>query len=207
MEEVALRMKEAGRQDLILEENEDGYRRGETFRSCHYQALRPLSRMAVLAGFLSLWLKKCVVPSPPRDDISIMAVFPAVDLALGRDLGLLPAMVCNIQRGLRALKDAFCSESRRKKATSVLPSEGRNPRVELPYTYLMSWFAMHCPTLIKPGVVPEGEGDVASVCLFERSSWAAGYVAEARKLVRHKDSYIICRCSPNVSGAGYSEEF
>ena len=99
MEEVAVHMKKANKADLILDENQDGHLRGEIFRNCHYQALRPISRIAALAGFLSLWLKRCVLQSPPRDDISIMVIFPTVDLTLGRALGLLPAMVCGIQHG------------------------------------------------------------------------------------------------------------
>ena len=187
IEEVASHIEKAERSDLTLDEDRDGYRRGEVFRNCHYHALKPLSQMAALAGFLSLWLKKCVIPSPPRDGISIMAIFPAVDLALGRDIGLLPAMVCGIQHGLRSLRDAFCWDHRNKKI--VPPCEGRNPRIELPYAYLMAWFAMHCPALIKPSIAPENEDNAASIQNYERSQWNATYVVAARKLVRYKDNY------------------
>jgi hypothetical protein len=198
MEEVAFRMQQANMSDLTLEENEGEYRRGETFRNHHYQALRPLSRMATLAGFLSLWLKKCVIPSPPRDGISIMAIFPAVDLACGKDIGLLPAMVCGIQHGLRSLRDAFCRENKKL----VPPCDGRNPRIELPYAYLMAWFVMHCPALIKPDAAPENGGNAASIQRYERSQWNASYVAAARKLVRYKDSYTLFRCFPDMDGGG-----
>ena len=111
-----------------------------------------------------------------------------MDLAFGRDIGLLPAMVCGIQHGLRALGDSFCLHHRNKKIVS--PSEGRNPRIELPYAYLTARFAMHCPALIKPGVAPEGDG-AASICKYERSHWTATYVAAARKMVHYKDNYIL----------------
>jgi len=47
---------------MVLEEDDDTYEKG--LRSFHHQARRPKSRKALLAGFLSVWLKRCVVPSP-----------------------------------------------------------------------------------------------------------------------------------------------
>jgi len=39
----------------------------------------------------------------------------------------------------------------------VFPRDGPS-RVELPYAYLMAWFALHCPVLIQLGEEsPEGE--------------------------------------------------
>jgi len=67
-----------------------------------------MSQKALLAGFLSVWLKKCVVPSSSHDRILSWVLLPAVYLVHGKPLGLLPAMVCGIQRGLRALTEAFC---------------------------------------------------------------------------------------------------
>ena len=54
-------------------------------------------------------------------------------------------------------------------------SEGRprvktpNPKIELPYTYLMAWYVMHCPPLIT--VVPLSAGFVPFVQKLENSSW------------------------------------
>ena len=99
--------------------------------------------------FLSVWLKRCVVSSPSSDIILPTVLLPAVCLVHGRCLGLLLAMVCCIQRGLRALTEAFCRPpmTKRKKCT-ILPRDGPNPRIGLPYTYLMAWFGLHCPAII-----------------------------------------------------------
>lgn len=59
-----------------------------------------------------LWLKRCVVPSLPKDTIAINVVYPAVLLAYRRPFGLLPAMVSNLQTGLRALSIGFLSKDK-----------------------------------------------------------------------------------------------
>ena len=56
-----------------------------------------------------LWLKKCVGPTLPHEAITINVVYPAILLAHGRPLGLLPAMVSCIQSGLRVLTTQFCN--------------------------------------------------------------------------------------------------
>nr|ABD63197.1 hypothetical protein 20.t00049 [Asparagus officinalis] len=71
------------------------------FESFHYQALIPISNAALLAGFLMLWLKRCVVPTRPVDALAIEVVYPAVLLAHGRPVSLLSAMVGCLQYGLR----------------------------------------------------------------------------------------------------------
>jgi len=135
-------------------------------------------------------------------------LLPAVRLVHGHRLGLLPAMVCCIQRGLRALTEGFCrpSASRRGKG-AILPCDGPNPRVGLPYTYLMAWFALHCPTLIGAGVDPPQDVHTALLRRFEGCSWQKIYVAEARKLVRRYDAYSLFRCFPRMRDAGYNGEF
>ena len=80
-------------------------------------------------------------------------VYPAVLLAYEKSIILLPAMVAGIQSGLRALVKSLCQ------VEAIVDSEGRpevdskerlrvktpNPRIELPYTYLMAWYVMHHP--------------------------------------------------------------
>ena len=82
--------------DIILEEDEGIYEKGNTFKSFHGQASQSMSQKALLAVFCSVWLQKCVIPSPPHDGISTMTIFPAVQLFHERALGLLPTMVCRI---------------------------------------------------------------------------------------------------------------
>ena len=83
-------------EDVGLDEDNDIYEKGNRFKSFHRQANHPMSRKALLVGFLSVWLKKYVVPSPPRDGILSWVLFPTVQLAHGKPLGLLPVMVCCI---------------------------------------------------------------------------------------------------------------
>lgn len=74
----------------------------------------------MIARFLMLWLKQCIVPSLPKDAIAINMLYPVVLLAYGRPFGLLSAMVCNLQSGLQMLYDDFLLEDKSKgKATEV----------------------------------------------------------------------------------------
>jgi len=45
------------------ESNEDTFKPDNIFDSFHHQAKIPISDKALLAGFLMLWLKQCVVTS------------------------------------------------------------------------------------------------------------------------------------------------
>ena len=107
-DDIFRRKQEHSQGDLILEENDGPYEKGDILRSFHHQARRPTSRKALLAGFLTAWLKRCVVPSSSGDVIHPTVLLPVVRLVYDRSLRLLLAMVCYIQRGLRALTEAFC---------------------------------------------------------------------------------------------------
>jgi len=67
-EDIRQKMVSSAHED-ILEEDERIYEKGDRFRSFNHQVKHPMSRKALLAGFLSVWLKKCVVPSPLHDGI------------------------------------------------------------------------------------------------------------------------------------------
>jgi len=58
-------MKVGNHEDVVMEEDGNEYERGDVFLSFHRQAFRPLSQQVLLAGYLSAWLKRCVVPSAP----------------------------------------------------------------------------------------------------------------------------------------------
>jgi len=62
---------------------EDTFRPGTIFESFHYQAKTPISIRALLAGFLILWLKRCVVPTLPHEVIVADVVYLAIILAFG----------------------------------------------------------------------------------------------------------------------------
>jgi len=112
-----------------------------------------------------LWLKRFVLPTLPYEVIITDVVYPAVLLAHGKSTSLLPVMVAGIQRGLRALAKSLCQ------VEAIVASQGRpiidsevktpNPKVELPYTYLMAWYVMHCPSLMT--VVSPSEGFIPFV--------------------------------------------
>jgi len=104
---IAKAMKAGGHEDVVLEEDDGEYKRGDIFLSFHRQAKGPMSRKVLLAGYLSIWLKRCVILSPPYDGNTPLVILPAVQLVYRQSLGLLLAMVCRIQNGLRTLMEQF----------------------------------------------------------------------------------------------------
>ena len=87
---------------------------------------------------------------------------------------------------------------------TILPCDRPNPRIGSPYTYLMAWFALHCPSIIQAGEEPPEGVRMALLRRFEGCSW---YVAAVRKLLSRYDVYSLFRCFPYIRGAGYGEEF
>jgi len=117
-------------------------------------------------------------------------------------------MVCCIQRGFHVLTEAFCRPPTRNRGKgTVPPRDGPNPRVEMPYIYLMTWFALHYPVIIQPGEEPPEGVRIAHLRRFEGSLWERIYVAGVRKLLCRHDAYNFYRCFPYIQDAGYSEEF
>ena len=129
-----------------------------------------------------------MVPTLSHEVIVADVVYPAVLLAYGKSITLLLAMVVGIQSGLRALVKSLCQ------VEAIVDSEGRpeidsegrprvktpNPRIELPYTYLMAWYVMHCPSLMT--VVPLSAGFVPFVQKLENSSWSNYYMFYVRNV-------------------------
>ena len=82
-------------------------------------------------------------------------VYSTVLLAFGRGIALLPTMVGCIQSRLQALTKTFY------KVEALVDADGNaltnqhgdpevkvpNLRIEFPYTYLVAWYVMHCPSL------------------------------------------------------------
>ncbi|ONK80910.1 uncharacterized protein A4U43_C01F23120 [Asparagus officinalis] len=93
--------------------------------------------MTLLAGYLAIWLKKCVVPYQSGDTLPLEVLYPAIQLAYKKELSLLPVMVANIHRGLRQISSAFTRKE--GEPSAQIPTI----KVELPYTYLMAWFVLH----------------------------------------------------------------
>lgn len=87
-----------------------------------------------------------MVPTSPHDALTLELVYPAVWLAYGDRIALLPATMVSIQGRLQRMTKAL-------RTVWKTP-----PRIDMSYTYLMAWYVMHCsPPMHKPGV---GPGDV-----------------------------------------------
>jgi len=106
-EEIAERIS-ASSSSYTTESDKDTFKSDMNLKSFHHQIKIPISNRALLAGFLILWLKRCVVPTLPHEVVIADVVYPAVLLAHGKFIALLPVMVAGIQSGLRALTKSFC---------------------------------------------------------------------------------------------------
>jgi len=122
-------------------------------------------------------------------------------------------MVARIQSGLRALvKSLYQVEAIVDiEGRPVVDSEGRlrvktpNPRIELPDTYLMAWYVMHCPSLMT--VVPLSAGFVPFVQKLDNSSWTHYYMFYVRKSILNISNYQLDRCFPEIADASYGDKF
>jgi hypothetical protein len=136
-----------------------------------------------------------VVPTLPHEAITVDVVYPTVLLAHGRPLGLLPAMVSCIQSGLRSLTTQFCNVIVEVDGfgEDVLDRNGDpkritpKPRVELLYTYLVTWYIMHCPALMS--AIPSYEVNVPFVHKLESSTWLVNYSAAIRRTIQSSANY------------------
>lgn len=81
----------------------------------------------------------------PKEALSLEVVYPIVLLAHGHSLNLLLAMVYSIQNRLRMLTNKFCKVKKVCDKDGSSKTKTLNPRIELPYTYLMASFMLHCP--------------------------------------------------------------
>jgi len=90
------------------ESNEYTFKPDTIFESFHHQAKISISDRALLAVFLMLWLKRCVMPTLSHEIRAANVVYPAVLLDHDRPLGLLPVMMRCLQSGLRMLTLSFC---------------------------------------------------------------------------------------------------
>ena len=90
-EEIAKRIS-ASTSLYTTESNKDTFKPDMVFKSFHYQARIPKSDRALLAGFHMLWFKCCVVPTLPHEVIVVDVAYPAVLLAYGKSIALLPAI-------------------------------------------------------------------------------------------------------------------
>ena len=115
-------------------------------------------------------------------------------------------MVARIQNVLRALVKSLCQVEAivDSQGRPAVDSEGRpevktpNPRIELPYTYLMAWYVMHCPPLMT--AVPSSKGFVPFVQRMENSIWSHYYMFYVRNSIMNSLNYQLDRCFPEIFG-------
>jgi len=160
-----------------------------------------------------LWLKRCIIPTLPHEVIIADVVYPAVLLAYGRSLSLLSAMVGCLQSVLRTLCQSLYNVvvEKDKEGYVVVSTDGRprvrtpNPHLELPYTYLMTWYIMHCPTLMS--AVQSSEDSMPFVQRLECLAWNGWYMLKIRQILQCSMNYQLVRCFPEFSRALYGEKF
>jgi len=90
----------SGHDDVILEEDDRVYEKSGSFKRFHHQVHQLMACPSLLTSFLSVWLKKCVVPSLRHDVILSIVLLLVIQLVYKSALGLLLTMVCSIQHGL-----------------------------------------------------------------------------------------------------------
>src|SRR4051812_35633834 len=78
-------------------------------RNFCYFGKRPMTSRARLAGFLSIWHGKCAVPT--REVATVGVLLPTARLACGIRIALVPAIIANIQHGLREVSTAYIANS------------------------------------------------------------------------------------------------
>ena len=74
-EEITERIS-ASTSSYTMESNEDTFKPDTAFESFHHQAKILIFDQALLAGFLTLWLKRCMVPTLPHKVIVADVVYP-----------------------------------------------------------------------------------------------------------------------------------
>ena len=147
--------------------------------------MKPISNHALLAGFLMIWLKRCVIPSPPHDVITGEVIFPAVLLAFGIRLALLPAMIADIQAGLRQWGQSLLNRD-------------KDSRIGMPYVYLIAWYVMHCPPLMHTPTLDSNNIPFAQ--RLERSNWLVEFLPSVRPVVASWSNYLTCPCFVHIPG-------
>ena len=132
-------------------------------------------------GFLSIWLAKCVVPT--REAVTVGALLPATHLACGVRIALVPAIIANIQHGLREM------------AASYLKDSSKPPRARFAYTFLVSWYVPHCPAMMT--LMPSLDLTTPFVESVAACLWTTSQRPEIRQLLSRPENYQLYRCPPS----------
>src|SRR4051812_43048973 len=140
-----------------------------------------MTSRARFAGFLSIWLAKCVVPT--REAVTVGVLLPAARLACGVRIALVPAIIANIQHGLREVSASYLADS------------SKPPRVRFAYTYLASWYVLHCPALMT--LTPLLDLATPFIGRVAECSWTTSHRPKIHQLLSHPENYQLYRCPPS----------
>ncbi|ONK56577.1 uncharacterized protein A4U43_C10F10290 [Asparagus officinalis] len=184
-------LKKIDAHSYTISSPESGFPTGTKFKSFLWHATAPIRPMTLLAGYLAIWLNKCVVPYQSSDALPLEVLYPAVQLAYKKELSLLPVMVANIHRGLRQISSAFT----RKESES--PTQIPTIKVELPYTYLMAWFVLHRSDMMS---VPHAmDHSVPLLQLLENGEWEGRGFSDIRRQLQVHKCWAFSTCFPQFS--------
>src|SRR3954467_2842462 len=95
-------------------------------------------------------------------------------------IALVPAIIANIQHGLREVAAAYLEDS------------SKPPRARLAYTYLVSWYVFHCPALMI--LIPSLNFATPFVESAAACSWTTSQQPEIRQLLSRPENYQFYRC-------------
>ena len=169
--------------DLICDRIERGH-----FQTGYYFWQFPSSsqnlyfKQSLIGGVLDVMAKTVCCAHSPTWDHRRWCIYPAILLAYDRPLGFLPTMVGCLQSRLRILCRSFynivAEEDSDGNVVVGLDGEPRmkipNPHVELPYTYLMTLYVMHCLSLMS--AVQSSEDSMPFIQWLEHSNWNGLYM-------------------------------
>lgn len=80
---------------------------------------------------------------------------------------------------------------------------GENPSVEFLYAYLMVWFVLHCPKLMKPLRTES----VLFVRRLEELNWTHDYLFNIGKIPMNRHVYGVFCCLPSIPDADLGEKY
>ncbi|ONK72984.1 uncharacterized protein A4U43_C04F25720 [Asparagus officinalis] len=189
--EINKLIKKCDAQSYTITSAQGRFSVGTKFKTFLLQAEKSIHPKTLLAGYITLWLKKCVVPYQTSDALRIEVLFITVQLAYGRSLSLLPAMVADILHGLRQVVIAFTQTE--ETSSEKIPTT----KAELHYTYLMGWLVLHHPDLMSP--LTNTDLSTPLLQLLEECKWKARDLSDVRKSLHMHKGWVINPCFPRFA--------
>ncbi|ONK58168.1 uncharacterized protein A4U43_C09F8920 [Asparagus officinalis] len=79
-------LKKIDAHSYTISSPESGFPAGTKFKSFLWHETAPIRPMTLLAGYLAIWLKKCMVPYQSGDALPLEVLYPAVQLTYKKEL-------------------------------------------------------------------------------------------------------------------------